>query len=61
MRYFSGSAKPSVEIDLVFVDGGTPQRTQSRRDRSTPVAAADSGSKAFVTSTQAQTFPVWVV
>src|ERR1700704_1720765 len=30
MRYFSGSAKPSIEVDLVFVDGGTPQRTQSR-------------------------------
>src|ERR1700716_3349585 len=61
MRDFSGSAKPSIEVDLVFVDGGTPQRTQSRRDRSTPVAAADSGSKAFETSTQAQTFPACVI
>src|SRR3984893_13489839 len=61
MRYFSGSAKPSVEIDCVLVEGGTPQRTQSRRDRSTPVAAADSGCKVFETSIQAQTFPAWVI
>src|SRR5207253_1757363 len=61
MRYFFGSVKPSVETDCGFVDGGTPHRTQSRRDRSTPVAAADSGSKTLETSTQAQTFPAWVI
>ena len=60
-RYFGGSAKLLVEIDCVFVDGRTPQRTQSSRDRSTPVAAADSGCRAFETSIQAQTFPACVI
>src|SRR5207302_9325197 len=56
MRYFSGSVKAFGEMDCLRV-GGTPQRTQSIRNRSTPVAAADSGSRAFETSTHAQTFP----
>lgn len=42
-------------------DAVTPQRTQNRRARSTPAAAAEAGSSASVTSIHAQTRPSFVI
>jgi hypothetical protein len=47
------SGKGALSIDR-------PQRIQSSRERSTPMAAADSGCNVSETSTQAQTLPAWV-
>jgi hypothetical protein len=57
-RYFSGSKK--FRLVGSTVRACTPQRTQRSRAKSTPMAAAESGSKVLETSIQAQTLPACV-
>lgn len=59
IRYLSGSTKvlPTRESFCVTA----PQRAQSSRARSTPMEAAETGSKVFDTSIHAQTFDRCVI
>ena len=56
IRYFSESSNLHAPAGFAL-SAPTPHRTHSRRDRSTPAAAADSGANASDTSTHAQTLP----
>jgi len=57
-RYFSGREK--FRLVGSTLPACTPQRTQRSRARSTPIAAADGGSKVLETSIHAQTLPACV-
>ena len=56
IRYFSESSNLYAPAGFAL-SAPTPHRTQSRRDSSTPAAAADSGDNASDKSTHAQIFP----
>ncbi len=54
-------ATTTLRLRPCHVPGGTPQRIHRSRERSTPMAAADSGCSVSETSIQAHTLPSWVI
>lgn len=60
-RCLSGREKVCCAVGFVRDEVCTPQRTQRSRERSTPTAAADSGSRVSDASIHAQTFSVCVI